>query len=101
VSHFRVGLLKRVVPTGLLVALERLLQPTGALCQLTPSVFLRCTAGEGGRTAPPGAFFRCTVCGSTMLVEEGEALSCIDCGARFAVRDGIYDFKAPLEGGPR
>jgi hypothetical protein len=36
-----------------------------------------------------------------MLVEEGEALSCIDCGARFAVRDGIYDFKAPLQGGPR
>lgn len=101
VSHFRVGFLKRVVPAGLLVALERLLQPTGALCQLTPSVFLRCTAGEGGSTAPPGAFFRCTVCGSTMLVAEGEALSCTDCGARFAVRDGIYDFKAPLEGGPR
>ena len=101
VSHFRVGFLKRVVPTGLLVALERLLQPTGALCQLTPSVFLRCTAGEAGSTEPPGVFFRCTVCGSTMLVEEGEAFSCTDCGARFAVRDGIYDFKAPLQGGPR
>jgi len=101
VSHFRVGFLKRVVPTGMLVALERLLQPAGALCQLTPSVFLRCTAGEAGSIAPPGAFFRCTVCGSTMLVAEGEALSCIDCGARFAVRDGIYDFRAPLEGGPR
>ena len=101
VSHFRVGFLKRVVPTGLLVALERLLQPTGALCQLTPSVFLRCTAGEAGSTAPPGAFFRCTVCGSTMLVAEGEALSCTDCGARFAVRDRIYDFRAPLQGGPR
>jgi hypothetical protein len=34
-----------------------------------------------------------------MLVDEGTVLSCIDCGARFAVREGIYDFKAPLEQG--
>jgi SAM-dependent methyltransferase len=100
VSHFRVDVLKRVLPTGLLVTLDRLLQPTGALCQLTPSVIARCAAGTGKSASPPGAFFRCTVCGSTMLVAEGGVLACIDCGARFAVRDGIYDFKAPLEGGP-
>ena len=98
VSHFRVGVLKRVLPTGLLVALDRLVQPTGALWQLSPSVFVRCQGG-GKVAAPEGAFFRCTICGSTMLVKDGEALSCTDCGARFAVRDGIYDFKAPLEGG--
>jgi ubiquinone/menaquinone biosynthesis C-methylase UbiE len=96
VSHFRVGLLKRVMPTGLLVGLDRLLQPTGRLWQLSPSVFVRCAADAGKPSAPEGAFLRCTVCGSTMLVDEGEGLSCIDCGARFAVRDGIHDFKAPL-----
>ncbi|MBN1812620.1 MAG: class I SAM-dependent methyltransferase [Anaerolineae bacterium] len=100
VSHFRVGLLKRVVPTGLLVALDRLLQPTGALWQLSPSVFVRCRGGDKA-SSPAGAFFRCTICASTALMEEGEALSCTDCGARFAIRDGIYDFKAPLEGGAR
>jgi SAM-dependent methyltransferase len=98
VSYLRIGLLKRLVPTGLLVALDRLLQPTGALCQLSPSVFVRCR-GDDKASPPPGAFFRCTVCGSMMLVEEGEALACTDCGARFAIRDGIYDFKALLEGG--
>jgi SAM-dependent methyltransferase len=97
VSHFRVGLLKRAVPTGLLVALDRLAQPTGALWQLTPSVFVHCRGGGQAR-ASAGAFFRCTSCGSTVL-EGGEALSCTGCGARFAIRDGIYDFKAPLEGG--
>ena len=97
VSHFRAPLLKRLVPTGLLVALDRLLQPTGAVWQLAPSVMVRCTAGAAGPAALPGAFFRCTVCGSTVLVDEGDALSCTDCGARFAVQDGIYDFKAPLE----
>lgn len=101
VSHFRLGLLKRVVPTGLLVALDRLLQPTGALWQLSPSVFVRGTADTGKPAAPSGAFFRCTVCGSTLLTLEGggDVLSCTDCGARFAVRGGIYDFKAPLRGG--
>jgi ubiquinone/menaquinone biosynthesis C-methylase UbiE len=100
VSHFRVGPLKRVVPTGLLVGLDRLFQPTGALWQLTPSVFVRCDARADRPAAPPDAFFRCTVCGSTMLVDEEEVLWCTDCGARFAARDGIYDFRAPLEGGP-
>jgi hypothetical protein len=99
VSHFRLGLVKRLVPTGVLVTLDRLLQPTGAWCQLSPSVFVRCTAGDAKPVAPQGAFFRCTACGSTTLAREGDALSCVDCGARFAVRDGIYDFKAPLEEG--
>jgi SAM-dependent methyltransferase len=101
VSHFRLGLLKRLVPTPVLASLDRLVQPTGALWQLTPSVFVRCKARADKACAPVGAFLRCTVCGSTMLVNEGEVLSCVDCGARFAVRDGIFDFKAPLEGGSR
>jgi SAM-dependent methyltransferase len=96
VSHFRMGLLKRLVPTGLLVALDQLCQPTGALWQLTPSVFVRCEARADKLPAPPGALFRCTVCGSTVLEDEENALHCMNCGACFAVRGGIYDFKAPL-----
>ncbi len=98
VSHFRINLLKRLIPTGILVGMDRLCQPTGALWQLTPSLFVRCLARADKQLAPPGAYFRCTVCGSTMLEEEDEVLSCVDCGARFAIRGGIYDFKAPLEG---
>lgn len=99
VSHFRLGLLKRTMPTGLLVALDRLLQPTGALWRLTPSVFVRCEARVDQRVAPQSAFFRCTACGSTELGNGGDVLFCANCGARFAVRDGIHDFKAPLEEG--
>jgi SAM-dependent methyltransferase len=101
VSHFRLGLVKRLVPTGILVSLDRLFQPTGALWQLTPSVFVRCKSRADKPAVPSETFLRCTVCGSTMLVDEGDVLSCIDCGARFAVRDGIFDFKAPLEGGSK
>jgi DNA-directed RNA polymerase subunit RPC12/RpoP len=82
------------------VALDWLCQPTGALWQLTPSVFVRCEANGRKSSAPQGAFFRCTVCGSIALVD-GEVLSCTDCGARFAVRGGIYDLKTPLEEGTK
>jgi ubiquinone/menaquinone biosynthesis C-methylase UbiE len=93
VSHFRLNLLKRVVPTRLLVALDRLFQPTGALWQLSPSLFLRAVAPADKGPAPSGAFFRCTACGSVMLADEGERLCCRDCGACFPLHDGIYDFR--------
>src|SRR5512138_1548599 len=44
-SHFRVGFLKRIVPTGVLVFLDSLFQWTGAFWQLTPSVFVRARNG--------------------------------------------------------
>jgi SAM-dependent methyltransferase len=93
VSHFRVGFLKRTVPTGLLVFLDRLLQPTGALWQLTPSVFVRAAAPADRPPAPPGSFFRCTACGSLLLVDEGDRLICTDCGTAFPFQDGLYDFR--------
>jgi len=41
VSHFRLGLLKRLLPVRLLVWLDAAAQWTGALWQLSPSVFVR------------------------------------------------------------
>lgn len=93
VSYFRLGLLKRTVPTSLLVALDRILQPTGAVGVWSPSVFLCAVAPADTPPAPPGAFFRCTRCGSATLVDEGERLICTDCEARFPLRQGLYDFR--------
>lgn len=93
VSHFRVGFLKRMVPTKWLVFLDRLLQPTGALYQLTPSVFVRAVAPGDRLPAPPGSFFRCTACDSLLLANEGDWLLCTDCGAVFPFQDGLYDFR--------
>ncbi|MEJ2150398.1 MAG: hypothetical protein P8Z40_13090 [Chloroflexota bacterium] len=58
VSHLRIGLLKRAVPTDLLVALDSLFQPTGNLWQLTPSVVVRTEAIGEDASAPAGAFWR-------------------------------------------
>jgi hypothetical protein len=95
VSTFRVGLLKRMVPTAVLVALDRLLQPPGGLAPVSPSVFVRCEAEADKMQAEEGAFFRCTACGSTALKEAEIGLACDNCGAGYPLRDGIYDFRKP------
>jgi len=97
VSTFRLGLLKRVVPTAVLVAFDRLCQPLGGLMPVSPSVFVRCEAKDDRARAPEGAFFRCTACGSTALEEGEHSIACQSCGTAFPMRDGIYDFRG---GGP-
>ncbi len=92
-SYFRLGALKRTVPTRVLVALDALVQPTGSVAQLSPSIFVRAEATGPGATAAAGQFFKCPACGSAQLDEAGEALRCGGCERRWAVREGIYDFK--------
>jgi SAM-dependent methyltransferase len=97
VSFFRLGVLKDVVPTGLLVGLDSLLQYTGML--FTPSVFVRSVAiGEtpDNLNTPIESLFICPETGAD-CVREGDILTCRETGLGYAVRDGIYDFKAPLE----
>jgi len=93
VSHFRLPLLKRLVPPRALARLDGLFQPTGARWQLTPSVFLHCTLGDSAAAAPAGALFGCPACGSAGLLTSLEALACPDCGRRWPIEDGIYNFK--------
>jgi ubiquinone/menaquinone biosynthesis C-methylase UbiE len=95
VSHFRLEALKRLVPTGILVGLDSILQWTGGLVQLSPSVFLRARAVGETLRAAPGAFFKCPACGHAPLDEQKDALACAECKKRWGVQDGIYDFKDP------
>jgi ubiquinone/menaquinone biosynthesis C-methylase UbiE len=96
VSHFRIGLLKRVFPIGLLVWMDGLAQLTGDWWQLTPSVFARSLADGSIGKAAEGLLFRCPVCRSTDLTEGDESVNCLGCGRRWAIREGIYDFREPL-----
>jgi hypothetical protein len=101
-SHFRVGVLKRIVPTGLLVFFDSLLQWTGEWWQLTPSVFVksRLSAGGQGRPDVPVEFismFKCPDCGGHPLKDKGVYLECSGCRKRWEVKDGIYDFREPMK----
>ncbi len=103
VSHFRLGLLKRLVPAKWLAALDGLLQPTGEWAQFTPSVFVRARRVErdgippegNGRIANPTyiEIFQCPSCGTHPLTAGAEALTCPSCGRAYELRDRIYDFR--------
>lgn len=95
VSFFRLGILKNTLPTTLLAGLDGLLQYTGVL--LTPSIFVKCAAqGVSADQTDSPALFVCPESGGD-LRREGDALICDQSGLRYAIRDGIYDFKAPLD----
>ena len=104
VSHFRLGFLKRIVPTNILVSLDSLFQWTGALWQLSPSVFIKAAKvrnPHGVETRPtmanPMMVFKCPDCGYYGLADEGTYLQCKNCRKKWEVRDGIYDFRKCLE----
>jgi ubiquinone/menaquinone biosynthesis C-methylase UbiE len=97
VSHFRLDLLKRLVPLDLLVTLDAMAQWSGGLFQLTPSVFVRSIATGGGMSVVEGAFWRCPVCRSLDMEQGEEGVRCHGCGRLWPVRGGIYDFKEALE----
>ncbi|MCB8962848.1 MAG: class I SAM-dependent methyltransferase [Ardenticatenales bacterium] len=99
VSHFRLAILKRLVPTRLLTALDGLLARTGNWIQYSPSVFVQNQAPAGRSAKATTDFFACPSCGSPLPAEPvAGALVCQapTCGNRWAVVDGLYDFKQPL-----
>ena len=93
VSHFRIALLKKLLPTRLLVWMDSLAQLTGDWWQLSPSVFTRSTAAGETSLAAEGTFFRCPACGRQAWREADSAMECAACGRVWPVVDGIYDFR--------
>jgi ubiquinone/menaquinone biosynthesis C-methylase UbiE len=107
-SHFRVGLLKRIIPTSILVFFDSLFQWTGAWWQFSPSVFVKAKnvardALSGRSPAiPPNKLdnilscFKCPDCNPSPLVDKIDFLECSRCGKKWEVKDGIYDFREPI-----
>ena len=95
VSHFRIPILKKVIPTGLLVFFDSLVQFTGRWWQLSPSVFTQNirTGSDAGRTTD--GFFQCPACGAQLpdAGPEAKELVCRSCGKKYPIVDGIYDFR--------
>lgn len=95
VSFFRLNLLKDNVPTSILATVDSVLQQTGVL--YAPSIFVKTRAvGDTEKNLSTESLFVCPETGGE-LVRDGDTLVCQDCGLRYAVRDGIYDFKAPID----
>jgi hypothetical protein len=99
VSHFRVPVLKKIVPTAVLAGLDGLLQGGGRWFQLSPSVFVHNRVPHAGKTAAPGTFFACPTCKTPLGEVVNDQLVCPNpqCGRKWAVIDGLYDFKEPVD----
>lgn len=93
VSHFRLGSLKRLFPTGFLVKLDGLAQLTGNWWQLSPSVFVSSSAVGDTPSAPPGKMFRCLICEQSEFEQTSNYLVCSTCGHQWTCENGIYDFR--------
>lgn len=97
VSYLRMGLLKRLIPTGILVGLDSLLQWTGSIANLSPSVFTRNIAtGSTPPAALDGSLFKCPSCKNVNMDEQTDYIDCGNCGARWSKEGGIYNFKEPI-----
>jgi ubiquinone/menaquinone biosynthesis C-methylase UbiE len=97
VSHFRIGLLKRIVSAKILAGFDSMLQWTGALWQFTPSVFLR-TRLNGGNVLLEeqkdlASYFKCPNCDYSPLVITELRITCPSCKHHWHISEGIYDFR--------
>ncbi|MBL8099329.1 MAG: class I SAM-dependent methyltransferase [Anaerolineales bacterium] len=100
VSHFRLGLLKRIIPAKILAWFDGLIQPTGAFIQLSPSVFVKAKTSKEGITKeiPLNVLelFKCPDCEYEKLQDKTDYLLCSNCNAKWQVNDGIYDFREKI-----
>jgi len=99
VSWFRLGLLKRTVPTGVLSGLDNLLQKSGWM--ISPSIFLDLElTGESESQLELGKdnlleILKCPQ-SNTPLHLDGDVMVG-ETGTRWGIYDGVYDFRNPLD----
>ncbi len=93
VSHFRVNAFKKRISLKTLVWMDSVLQPTGALFQLTPSVFTRSKALNSTPAIMTGSIFKCPNCCFGPLEDAAPQMKCPQCHKIYPVKNGIYDFR--------
>ena len=95
-SHYRIPLLKKIIPMSLLVQLDSLAQWTGNWWQLSPSVFVYNQHPQTSAAAVPDQFIVGLECEISLAESSTDRLLCTGCGRAWAIRDGLYDFKEPV-----
>ncbi|MGB3716832.1 MAG: class I SAM-dependent methyltransferase [Candidatus Promineifilaceae bacterium] len=98
VSHFRLPVIKRVVPASLLAWLDSMAQLSGGWFQLAPSIFVYADGPDKGDSAEQGSFFACPDCRTPLGEPDAGRLVCPnnECRHQWSFEDNIYDFKNRL-----
>jgi ubiquinone/menaquinone biosynthesis C-methylase UbiE len=95
VSYLRVEWLKENLPTGLLVGIDAIMQHSHLL--YAPSIFTKSIAQSGTANHLTAETIFASPNGGGELVIEDDVIRCKQSGQQWQIRDGIYDFKAPLD----
>lgn len=93
VSIFRIGALKRLVPTSLLVSLDTSLQSAISSLQITPSIFYLTQSIKMGDARLNENLWRCVKCHAEKISVAGTTMQCGACGAQFFQNEGIWELK--------
>jgi ubiquinone/menaquinone biosynthesis C-methylase UbiE len=98
VSHYRFNLIKKLIPTGILVFFDSLAQWTGNWWQISPSVFVQSQHVSTNKPAEPHTFFACPTCFTPLGQPNGNLLTCENttCRHQWRYEGGLYDFKEPV-----
>lgn len=93
VSTFRVGALKRAVPTSLLVSCDDALQRPTARLAIAPSIMYRAENFKPGDARVNTVLWRCVQCGAAKMNVRATTIQCEHCRAEFFQTDGIWEMK--------
>lgn len=93
VSHFRLRILKKLVPLQLLVFFDSLAQLSGDWWQLSPSVFALAQANNATENPTPRGFFACPQCNGEEFEQHPTSMVCLKCSRSWEIRNGIYLFR--------
>jgi len=96
VSFLRLGILKQTIPANILASADAMLQKTGMM--IAPSIFTRnitINDAEPQLNVNDHDIFACPLTQGE-LTRDGDTMVNAE-GTRWEIRDGIYDFKQPIE----
>lgn len=93
VSTFRIGGLKRIVPTSLLVSMDSSLQQVTVPLKIAPSIFLKTESAKSGAAHLSSNLWRCVKCHAEQISVDDATMRCGACGAEFSRTDGIWELK--------
>jgi len=97
VSYLRAGILKRLLPIGVMRAMESALQAALSWSAYSPSVFLLSRKEAEAEPLNNAGLFRCPACGHYPVEDTPPELTCENCGRTYIFADGIYDFRVKDE----
>lgn len=97
VSTFRIGGVKRIIPTSVLVSMDGALQQITAPLKIAPSILYKTRSEKSGSPTLNPILFRCVKCHTPNPAIADTTMQCHTCGTQFHQTEGIWELKIPQQ----